>query len=481
MYIGTNASTGFIEISDAARKSNIAVFGIKSTGKAFTLIPSLLNQDLKDTTKGATIIVDTPELAWYLYGMCKVAKRKVDLLKPSINFDFMNKLMFMKKWDYDEIKEVYDFETAIKQKRITIIDAEEERYGNKAIRVNTMMLLELQAAMVVERNKKANYSVYIDSAGDYLSVIENLLKYGDYYGFDSTLLFRSREELKDNAVLVDNYVRNYILLQGICYEDAKYFGERMNTLKSVTDSVRALLNREYGIITYEILKGNGFVREIGEGTLIEFTDREKKEFRTEGNKFKKKCKENKLADNHYQLEEEAESIAISKDTTMLKEVDVDRKLPDGLVVQMLGEQEAFEETEVSEKKSNPNRLEMRDDFKKDPKVEPQLNKNIKTSTFKEEPVEVDYSDLDTIDMPSFDEDPILEEIEDFSEVEMPKEIVDDELENFELPDEIEELKEPVPKKEFDLGNKTFSIGSKYQPYKKIHNKKIEKSLSGFKM
>lgn len=494
MYIGTNSARGYIEISDEARKANMAVFGIKSTGKSYTLIPSLLSQDLENKTKGITIFVDTPELAWYLYGLCKIKdpKRKVILLKPSRDFDILNNLFSLERWDYEEINKICDFEKAIRTKQVTIVDMEEERYGNKAVRAKAMLLLQLQSAMVVEYNKIPNHSVYIDSATNLLPYIKNLLKYGDFYGFDSILFFKSREELGDDAIIVDNYVRNYILLQGINYEDAKYFGERLNTLKSTNDSVQGLLNRQYGTISYEILSGNGFQRETGEGMLVEFSNGEKKAFREKAKQLKKRSKEISVKDQHYQLEEEAEALSEEKSSylddveekdlihrekikTISEITDFQKEEPKKVNIPCYdSEPKEWKNVDIQLERDNQANIEK--DFTSEieepiientQKVEPQLNKKIKTSGYQEAKEKLDFSLLDEI-----------------PEEELPEIKVEENIpfeDNFFIPDEPEKL--DLPKEEtFDLlDNKKFVIGSKNVPYKKIKNKRIDKALAGFKI
>lgn len=446
MHIGTDSNNKFIDISNESRKAGLAVFGIKNTGKAFTLIPSFFDQDLKEKNRGATIIVDTPELAWYLYGMCKVEGRKVDILKPSINFEILNEFLFNDGWNYEECKKYYDYEKAIKEKRITIIDMEEERYGEKAVRANSMLLLQLQAAMVIDYGKKIDYSVYIDNAGNYVPYIKNLLKYGDYYGFMTTMLFKSRAEIKDNGALIDDYVRNFILLQGISFEDAKYFGERTKYKKDVSETVDYLMSRDYGQITYEILSDDTFKRVIGEGSLLEFTDEKKKEFLNKSNYWKKRFKEVGAGDHHYQLDKESKALNTKESTTYLENIEKD--------VLPKVKEEKVEQAEVVKVKSK----------------EPQLNKRLKTSTVAKKP-ENDYSILDEFEIPDVIEDePIEISLEDVPEV-----------------SEVEELEDVVietPKQEeFDLTteNTNFTIGNKRRPYHKIKNRKIERSLEDFKI
>lgn len=110
MNLGINQNGNEIFITEEARKANLAVYGIKNTGKAYTLIPYLLEQDLARKNTGITIIVDSPGLSWFLYALARIKNRKAEIIKPSINMEVMNKLLFRKEWNYDEIKQIYDFE-----------------------------------------------------------------------------------------------------------------------------------------------------------------------------------------------------------------------------------------------------------------------------------------------------------------------------------------------------------------------------------
>ena len=77
---------------------------------------------------------------------------------------------------------------------------EAERYGEKATRAVTMLLLQLQSDMIKERKSNIKHAVYIDNAIHYISYIRKLLKYGEYYNFSTTLILKARCELKENAI-----------------------------------------------------------------------------------------------------------------------------------------------------------------------------------------------------------------------------------------------------------------------------------------
>lgn len=522
MNIGIDANNNFIEISEEARKTNLAVFGIKNTGKAFTLIPSLFAQDLSIKNKGVTIVVDTPELAWYLYGICRIKKRKVELLKPSVNFDITDKLLFSKDWNYEEVNKIYDFKKAIEDKKVTIIDMEEERYGEKSVRAASMLLLQLQSAMVMT-TKKIDHSVYIDGGANYLPYLKNLLKYGDYYGFSTTLFFKSRDELKDNIILIDNYVRNFILLQGISYEDAKYFGMRFNLSKYENEAAQKLMNRGFGSISYEILENDTFKRVISEGSLMEFSEEKKAEYKEEAAKWKRKNKDKivEIGDHHYQLEKEGAALSIESGAATITE-DIEQDIIDSVKdVELPAEEVSIQDDEILEaepsileidspikesieidnpktvpvekpvKKVNQGKIELQTPVREKGK-EPQLNQRIKPRQTEKKEEKKSYSLLDEFE-PAIKE-PVIDDGE-ITEIDY----LDSDLAGFDMSDidlddmpSLEDLSESAELEElptdedkpikFDLSNDdvVFSFGKKKHPYYNLKNKQADKALSIFK-
>lgn len=525
MNIGIDTNNNYIEITEEARKTNLAVFGIKNTGKAFTLIPSLFAQDLSIKNKGITIVIDTPELAWYLYAICRIKKRKVELLKPSVNFDITNKLLFSKDWNYEEINEIYDFKKAIEDKKITIIDMEEERYGEKSIRAASMLLLQLQSAMVMT-TKKVDHSVYIDGGSNYLPYLKNLLKYGDYYGFNTTLFFKSREEIKDNIVFVDNYVRNFILLQGISYEDAKYFGMRFNLSKYENEAAQKLMNRGFGSLSYEILEGETFNRKIGECSLLEFSEDKKTEYKEEATKWKKRNKDKAvtIGDHHYQLEKEGASLSIETGASTITE-DIEKDITDS--IEEIDVEDPILENDLIEEPENSNEVEEKveeaepvvdepieknipqKELPTEPKQgkielqkparekgkEPQLNQRIKSKITEKKEEKKNYSLLDEFE-PAIKDSP--QEDKEITEIDY----LDSDLDGFDVSDDILDINEDIALPDiensnieledvnvsqeepikFDLSNDdvVFTFGKKKHPYYNVKNKKADKALSIFK-
>ena len=485
MYIGKDIKTANkIKLSDDARKANLAVFGIKNTGKAYTLIPVLFNQDLKNKDKGVTIVVDTPGLAWYLYGISKIIGRKVDILKPSIDLKVMDGLLFKPEWNYDEIDKIYSYEKSVKEKKVVIIDMEQEKYGEKAVRAVSMLLLQLQSVMIMDRPKKLDYSVFIDDAGSYIPYVHNLLKYGDYYGFTSTLFFKSREELGPEKRYVDDFIRNYILLQGINFEDAKYFGERMAVTDNPKTSAQRLMDRSYGTIFYEILREGSYERLIGQADLLEFEDSVKKQYRTRAANLKKKAKEIDTGDHHYQLSKEKKALETKEEDSVSKDLEKDLEKEVKKVKPVKANNKEKIEIEITEESepeineedlieapseiSDVEEIEFSEEIPEEKGKEPQLNKKIKTQSFKKK--EIDMSSIENFDLP--------DSIEPTEEIEFSEEIPDEAL----TPEgPVEDIPEVEKEPEFDLSKK-FSFGNKdFVPYKKIQNRKIEKELEDFKL
>lgn len=478
MNLGRNKS-GVIYLSNETRKANLAIFGIKNTGKAYTLMPYLIDQDLKDKNTGVTIVVDTPGLSWYLYAMAKINNRKVDILKPSINIDVLNNLLFKNEWDYDEIKKIYDYEKVIKEKRIVIIDMEAERYGEKATRAVTMLLLQLQSDMIKERKSNIKHAVYIDNATDYISYIRNLLKYGEYYNFSTTLILKARCELKENAILLDNYVRNYMLLQGINYDDAEYFGRRMALGVSAKESTQSLLERRYKEFAYEIISPTEFKRVVDLGELVELDEAYKKDIQEKATYWRKRAKTITNDDQHLQLEAERQAIKVEgKNTTYLESIE-----------EKVNKEPKRKEPQLNQMlEQKPVEVKQRD-LSKIKDLEYEMPKSNEEVVIDETLPEVEFSDdlpdfeeqdlnMSEPEMPELSEDPVVDE--DFSDLDIDlDEIPEEEMLKIDLDSE-EPEKEPII---FDEDEKiSLPKGSNVNlPYQKIKNKKIASKLNRFKL
>lgn len=455
MYLGKDQK-GTVFLTEDARKANLAIFGIKNTGKAYTFIPYLFEQDLCDKNTGITIVVNTPDLAWYLSALAKIKNRKdVVILKPSINPDILNDLLFKEEWNYQEINKFFNYEKAIKERKIVIIDMEEERFGEEAIRATSMLLLQLQSDMVAERKPNIKHSVYIDGASEYLPYIKNLLKYGDYHNFYTTLFFKSRNNIKDTS-LIDEYVRNYVLLQGITWEDAKYFGERFG-INNPYDAAITLMDRVYGEFAYEIVDKN-YRRKVGFGEICSLPKELHNQVLERQEKEKKRNKPIIKEDKHLQLETEKECLKkedtesyyerMDKDVPRIKEYEIEtQEIP-------TAEDIVVEELEQIPDIEMPNFEQIEVELEDEPK-EPQLNKTRKSISIPKK--EKDFSMIEDIDL---------------SDIEID---LDEPLEE-RVPEIIDLNENSDAQEDFIL----TSNGSKKLPYQRIINKKVKKSLDVLK-
>lgn len=260
-----------VTIGDQGRLSNIMVLSTKNSGKTHYLIPLMVNQDMENKDAGMTIIVGRSEIAYELYAMAKKHKRKVKLLKPSTNFNVLNQLLYAKTWDYDMINDhIINFKESIRKKEVIIIDMETESYSMHSIKAVDMLLMQLQSDMMdTDITGRRRHYVYIDEAYRYIDFLNNLLEYGDDYNVSTTLFFQSRSQFinenNDYTSLINNNVRNVILLQGLTYEDAQYYTNYLYTDRYA--NVGRLLDRGFGQFTFSFLKEGTNVRKVGTAQL----------------------------------------------------------------------------------------------------------------------------------------------------------------------------------------------------------------------
>lgn len=301
----------YITLSDARRMLGLLVMGIKNSGKSTYLLPAFIKQDLEKKDKGMTIIVSKKDMAYTIYAMAKEAKRKVRLLKPSVDFKLAEDFIYTNEWHYDYVNNnIIDYKEAIKAKEIIIIDMEYSKYRDYAIRMTALLLFQLQADMQnTDCTLKRPHYVYIDDAEKYLPYIELLLTYGDDYNVATTLFCQSRSQFKykgqDYTDLIDNNVRNLILLNGITYADARFYAEhfalKTGNLKefqeekdmdlklriSEENRFKLLVGREDGRLCYEIIAANG-QRKTGDCTLQRLSESYAEKIQKNAIKWRKK-------------------------------------------------------------------------------------------------------------------------------------------------------------------------------------------------
>lgn len=313
LRFGQTADKKPIYISEKARYANVLIIGAKNSGKSSTVLPALARQDILNGECGVTFVVDKKDVAYTLYAMAKEEGRHVTILKPSADFDIANDFIQRTKYDYEFINDhVINYKEAIKKKEVVIIDMEYAKYRQNAIRATAMLLMQLQIDMQdTQATLKRPHFVYIDDANRYLPFIELLLTSGDDYGMGTILLMQGRSQLNtyetDYASLIDVNVRNTILMNGIAFEDAKFYSERFFDM-----TLRDVVDRKEGQILYEIID-NSFARSSGQCGLVFISETIRKSIEDKAKKARKQLnKFSRKIELEISMKEEVELNKLNK-------------------------------------------------------------------------------------------------------------------------------------------------------------------------
>lgn len=237
--LGTQKNNTAIKLTQNNRYYNTLVLGLKGTGKTRNVLPMMLEQDLKNKKVGATVIVSKKDMAYNIYALAKKYKRKINLIKPSVNNEIAINFLNKETYDYDYINEfIINYKQAIKKKEIVIIDMEVLKYKNQALRAISMLLLQLQLDIQeTDITNKTPHFLYVDDAHYYLPFLENLLYFSDNYNLGITLFLQSRNQLiknnKDLSYIVDNNIRNTLLLNSLTIEDTNFYSKRFSGSKNL--------------------------------------------------------------------------------------------------------------------------------------------------------------------------------------------------------------------------------------------------------
>lgn len=261
LMIAKNKNTNnFIYLPTKHRKANLMVLGLTSSGKTSAVLPLLANQDFKNKEVGCTLFVSDEEMVFKLYALARYYKRQVILVKPSTEIRVLNEFLWMKDYDYKYIKNnIVDFEDAILKRKIVIVDMEYFKYRENSKEAVVKLLSQYQVEMynakqqeANRRNKKTptNY-LYVDDSDLYIRELIPILELGKSYNVNTTIFLKNRDLLLqdgyDYRPIIESNIRNYIIMNGVGLNDAKYFGEKYN--KSIND----IIGRKNGEILYEIL------------------------------------------------------------------------------------------------------------------------------------------------------------------------------------------------------------------------------------
>lgn len=296
LVIGVNDKSKDLFIPEKSRFLNTLVIGTKGTGKTTSVLPMFVEQDLKRKNAGITIISSSKEMSYNIYSLAKKYKRKINFIKPSINNEVTNRFLWLKDYNYDYINEnIINYKEAIKKKEVIIIDMEIMKYKSDALKTVAMLLLQLRLDIQeTDITQRCHHFLYVDDAYNYLKFLEDLLTFSDNFNLGITLFMQSRNQFvtksKDFTSLINNNIRNTLLLNNITIEDYFYYKEKFSE-KNIND----FFNREFNSMLYESIDSMG-IRRVGvakyKKLLIgDWSDLEAKSKRIRATLLKEKRKE----------------------------------------------------------------------------------------------------------------------------------------------------------------------------------------------
>ena len=272
LLIGINNNNNII-IPEKNRPLNLAIIGTKNSGKTTKILPMLAKQQIEDGSNfvGCTFIVNDKEESYHLMAIANRLKKKTQLkvIKPSADIVTYKTLLADNPYDYDEMNALIDYKTEIRNKAIVVIDLEEEKYGEKSKRLLKKILYHLYIDIQnTDITLRRPHYLYIDDADEYISSLENLLKYNETYNLATTLFLSSFTNLrtKDQAI-IESFVKNYIVLSNLLTSDIYYFAEKFSYYKEFSSLEEYNLNkikitkeiilRTPNIIIYNIIDNKG--------------------------------------------------------------------------------------------------------------------------------------------------------------------------------------------------------------------------------
>lgn len=296
LVIGVNDKSKDLFIPEKSRFLNTLVVGTKGTGKTTSVLPMFVEQDLKRKNAGVTIISSSKEMSYNIYNLAKKYKRKITFIKPSINNEVTNRFLWLKDYNYDYINEnIINYKEAIKKKEVVIIDMEIMKYKSDALKAVAMLLLQLRLDIQeTDITQRCHHFLYVDDAYNYFKFLEDLLTFSDNFNLGITLFIQSRNQFvtksKDFTSLINNNVRNTLLLNNITMEDYFYYKDKFSE-----KNINEFFNREFNSMLYESIDSMG-VRRVGiaryKKMLIgDWTELEAKSKRIRATLLKEKRKE----------------------------------------------------------------------------------------------------------------------------------------------------------------------------------------------
>lgn len=230
------------------------ILGTMGAGKSEIVLPALIQQDIEDKRAGVTVVVGDKENAMLLYALAKRTGRDVHIIKPSLT-DSGQLLLQKNAYQYNSMKEdIIDFERAIRKKEVVIIDMEYAVHQEKSIQAVAYLLHSFREAMVQENaTKETLHYLYVDDSHFYMPYVKPILLQGREYGVGCILALESRQLLlEEERAIVDAFIRNKMILNGLTISDAKHVAEDIYERQ-----LPFILNRDNVDFIYATLDKNG--------------------------------------------------------------------------------------------------------------------------------------------------------------------------------------------------------------------------------
>lgn len=193
-------------------------------------MPMIANEQLALPGEGALFVVGDSQIGWMIYAMAQKYHRDVSFLSPTYH-NGMKELMDIGVTDLKNIQtQLFDFEKAMNERKIVIIDAEPYRHRKKSIELVGSVLMSLQSLMHTNSHDTP-FFVYLEEGDTYLPYIKDLMLYGNQFGLGTILFLQSRSLMHAKSpqlsYFVEANIRTNILANGLVYDDFVYFKQRL--------------------------------------------------------------------------------------------------------------------------------------------------------------------------------------------------------------------------------------------------------------
>ncbi|MGU8718862.1 hypothetical protein [Clostridium perfringens] len=223
--VGESSNKKYVYLQDKNRYLNSIFIGKNGVGKTSKVLMNLVKADIENPNCGATIVVNNEEVAFDIFALAKINKRKVHFINPYMDVPYLYNFMNLSCYDYDFIKsDVIDYKKAIKNKMIVIVNIDYLKYNLFSKKIVSMILNQLKIDMTdIQETGKTPHFLYIDDAYLYEKDITQLMGRGKEYNIGTYLFSNSIKEFENYSSDIEPYVSNIFLFYNISKYDVEHF------------------------------------------------------------------------------------------------------------------------------------------------------------------------------------------------------------------------------------------------------------------